>query len=307
MGARFGLDVTILHELWKGLPEKAVDFARLMEEPLQAPSAYAHHAMCMRMKQDGFGVTLSGSGGDEVLAGYELDFWPPARRLLLAEGFHRQALWQELLFRYGSWRRVSDRVRHWRARAGRWSARQFGSARTLVSGVATDAVANGASLDGAESARALLRGYHTLDYDGRRRYHLCVAHLPYYLASNDRATLGIPLEHRQPFLDHRVVELGLSLPPSYLFHNGWTKYVLRKAMEPLLPPEILWKREKLGFPFPVRRVLREGRSLFAAAAERVAQEGFMDEQPAYEELLGRDPLGLWRTSSVGLWLMARES
>jgi hypothetical protein len=78
-------------------------------------------------------------------------------------------------------------------------------------------------------------------------------------------------------------------------------------MEPLLPAEILWKREKLGFPFPVRRVLREGRSVFAAAAECTAQEGLTDEPPAYEELLGRDPLRLWRTCSVGLWLMARES
>ena len=78
-------------------------------------------------------------------------------------------------------------------------------------------------------------------------------------------------------------------------------------MEPLLPPEILWRREKLGFPFPVERVLREGRSVFAAAVERAAEEGFVDERSDYEGSVERDPRRLWRTCSVGLWLMARDS
>jgi asparagine synthase (glutamine-hydrolysing) len=306
IGARFGLNGTFLTDLWKGLPEDAVHFARLMEEPLQAPSAYAHHAMCWRMKQDGFGVTLSGSGGDEVLAGYEWDFWPEARKLLVAQGLHRDALWQEMVFRYGSWRRVRGRLGGWAERAGRWS-RHLGRAGSVALERPVGAPANGdAPLDGIALAPAVLLRYESLDYDARRRHHLSVAHLPYYLASNDRATLGIPLEHRQPFLDHRMVELGLSMPPSYLFHKGWTKYVLRKAMEPLVPSQILWQRDKLGFPFPVRRVMREGRAVFAAAARRTAQEGFADQRPRYEELLERDPLRLWRACSVGLWLMARD-
>jgi asparagine synthase (glutamine-hydrolysing) len=210
------------------------------------------------------------------------------------------------MFRYGSWRRVGGRINGWAERAGRWS-RRFGRAGFLFRGSSAGTPANvEAARDGVDMARALLLRYQGLDYDARRRHHLSVAHLPYYLASNDRATLGIPLEHRQPFLDHRVVELGLSLPPAYLFHKGWTKYVLRKAMEPLLPAEILWQREKLGFPFPVRRVLREGRAVFAAAAERTAHEGLVDERPAYDDLLERDPRWLWRACSVGLWLMARD-
>jgi asparagine synthase (glutamine-hydrolysing) len=96
------------------------------------------------------------------------------------------------------------------------------------------------------------------------------------------------------------------MPPGYLFRHGWSKYVLRTAMESLLPPEIVWRREKLGFPFPARSVLETARPLLAGGAERVFQEGL---SPAcdYNELLERDALRLWRMGSVGLWLDAALS
>jgi asparagine synthase (glutamine-hydrolysing) len=42
----------------------------------------------------------------------------------------------------------------------------------------------------------------------------------------------------------------LSLPPDMKIHEGWSKYVQRKAGEGLIPPEIVWRRDKLGFATP---------------------------------------------------------
>jgi asparagine synthase (glutamine-hydrolysing) len=231
MESRFSLDRTVLRGLERGLAEELPRFARLMEEPVQAPSAYAHHVMCRRMKADGFGVTLSGSGGDEALAGYEWDFWPPARTLLWNEGMRLDALVHQMVIRYGDRRRAARSVGEWVRWAGRLPARLLRLAAANGDGRSTRLTRLATPPADASTAEALLRRYATLDYDARRRFHLRNAHLPYYLASNDRATLGIPLEHRQPFLDHRVVELGLRMPPGYLFRHGWSKYVLRTAME----------------------------------------------------------------------------
>ena len=57
-------------------------------------------------------------------------------------------------------------------------------------------------------------------------------------------------EVRLPFLDYRLIEKILPLAPRYKLYNGWSKYLLRKAMEPLLPPEIAWRKDKQGFVNP---------------------------------------------------------
>jgi asparagine synthase (glutamine-hydrolysing) len=58
------------------------------------------------------------------------------------------------------------------------------------------------------------------------------------------------IESRLPFLDYKVVETALSLHHSHKIHEGWTKYVLRKIISPLLPKEVVWRKNKLGFNAP---------------------------------------------------------
>tara|TARA_Y100000385_G_C12777181_1_gene501885 strand:- start:374 stop:694 length:321 start_codon:yes stop_codon:yes gene_type:complete len=58
------------------------------------------------------------------------------------------------------------------------------------------------------------------------------------------------VEVRLPFLSHKLVEFLFSLPDEYLLNTGWTKYVLRKSLENDLPPEIAWRKDKIGFAIP---------------------------------------------------------
>jgi asparagine synthase (glutamine-hydrolysing) len=50
-----------------------------------------------------------------------------------------------------------------------------------------------------------------------------------------------------------VVALGLTLPVSYLNRHNWQKWIIRKAFEKLLPQEVVWRKQKGGFPIPLRR------------------------------------------------------
>jgi len=62
------------------------------------------------------------------------------------------------------------------------------------------------------------------------------------LLNHTAAAFGIEL--RFPFWDRRLIEFCLSLPPEQKIRRGWTRYILRKAMEGILPPEIQWRGGK---------------------------------------------------------------
>jgi asparagine synthase (glutamine-hydrolysing) len=71
------------------------------------------------------------------------------------------------------------------------------------------------------------------------------------LTKVDRATMQVALEGREPLLDHRVIEFGLSLPSSFKIRKGEKKWILKKILEKHLPKN-LWDRPKWGFSVPVK-------------------------------------------------------
>jgi len=74
--------------------------------------------------------------------------------------------------------------------------------------------------------------------------------LPTLLHYEDRNSMAHSIESRVPFLDHRLVELLFQFPDDLKINNGWTKFVLRQAMEGVLPKEIQWRTDKKGFVTP---------------------------------------------------------
>ena len=74
----------------------------------------------------------------------------------------------------------------------------------------------------------------------------------------DRNSMAHSLEVRLPFLSHPLVEFLFTLPPHFKIHEGWTKWILRKAVEHDLPGEIVWRKEKIGFEPPQRKWMENG-------------------------------------------------
>ena len=71
----------------------------------------------------------------------------------------------------------------------------------------------------------------------------------------DRACMGVSLEGRIPFLDHRVFEFAWSLPIAHKVRNGQGKLILRKMLERYLPKHLM-DRPKMGFALPLAGWLR---------------------------------------------------
>lgn len=95
----------------------------------------------------------------------------------------------------------------------------------------------------------------------------------------DKMTMANSIEARVPFLDHDMIDFARRLPPSYKLREGIGKKVLKKAAEPFVDHELLYRR-KQGFGAPMEQWFKEkefGRKSMAAfERSRIAKDGFLD-------------------------------
>jgi asparagine synthase (glutamine-hydrolysing) len=78
----------------------------------------------------------------------------------------------------------------------------------------------------------------------------------------DKVSMATSIEARVPFLDHRMVEYSMTIPQKFKIKNGETKYILKKAVEGIVPENIIYRR-KQGFAAPVSEWLQNEWSGFA--------------------------------------------
>lgn len=134
--------------------------------------------------------------------------------------------------------------------------------------------------------------------------HLLTQSIPALLHYEDRNSMAFSIEARVPFLDYRIVEFALGLDAGYKIRDGWTKWVLREAASPYLPPQVAWRRSKMGYPTPAARWIREGRNR-EAAHDLLFSKSFLDR-----EIVSRESIQYyWDQHQSGVadrsWLLYR--
>lgn len=96
----------------------------------------------------------------------------------------------------------------------------------------------------------------------------------------DALGMAHSVELRVPFLDRQIVELAARIPTSLLLRGGMEKYILRRALEPLLPKSITWRRKR-GFQMRLNLGLVETLDYLCdklLKPEDVRARGFFDPQ-----------------------------
>jgi asparagine synthase (glutamine-hydrolysing) len=75
----------------------------------------------------------------------------------------------------------------------------------------------------------------------------------------DQMSMACSIESRVPFLDHQFVEFAASVPDRLKLRDGADKYILKRAVEDILPLDIIY-RKKMGFPTPIQEWLLDSRA-----------------------------------------------
>jgi asparagine synthase (glutamine-hydrolysing) len=118
----------------------------------------------------------------------------------------------------------------------------------------------------------------------------------------DKMSMGVSLEGRVPFLDHKMVELALSIPQAVKVRNGTLKHVLKKAVRGVIPDDLI-DRKKQGFSVPVNEWFldRVGERVRAELDAFCARTGYLDRREVAALMdRGRGPHA-WYLMNFALW------
>ncbi len=229
------------------------DFEKLcyhQEGYISSASVYAQFKVFELAKELGTKVLLDGQGADEVMAGYHKYYhW----------------YWQELYLHHPRLLRNEIAAARQLGVTDEWSwknkllASYPGWAGAFVKNSRQKKQLAMPGID-ASFAESFGISYYQLPAPGKLNnilyYNSFENGLQQLLQFADRNSMAHGREVRLPFLQHQLVEYIFSLPPALKIKNGRTKWILRKAMEGLLPAEIAWRKDKIGFEPPQKAWMR---------------------------------------------------
>ena len=215
------------------------------EEPFGSMSVAIQYEVFKMARENAVPVLLDGQGADEILAGYSYFTFS-----YLREMFGRMQFYSAL----NSVKKASDR----QAKSMLYF---FGGS---LAHIAPKSLVNRYKTSDSGRINNLLnptflrqfKNLDTRDLDSFSNLNRAlddktnVYGLNLLLRYCDRNAMAHGVEVRLPFLNHELVEFIFSLPSNLKIHQGWTKWIARKAAEGFVPDQIIWRKEKVAYESP---------------------------------------------------------
>jgi len=287
--------------------------ARLYDEPYADSSAIPTYRVCQLARKH-VTVALSGDGGDESFGGYRryrLHLMEERMRSALPAGI-RQPLFGMLgrVYPKADWAPRVFRAKTTFESMGRSAVEAYFHSVSILRGPMREQLFSAAF----KRERAGYGAQQVFDLHAERAGTddplalIQYLDLKTYLVGDintkvDRASMAHSLEVREPLMDHKLVEWLATLPSSLKVRGQEGKFLLKKALEPQLPTEVLY-RPKMGFAVPLARWFRgplKQRVRDAVLGPRLAATGWFDRGTLHH-LIDAHQSGA-RDYSASLWTL----
>ena len=146
----------------------------------------------------------------------------------------------------------------------------------------------------------------TKSYFNKMTHFDMLGSLPGLLQVEDRVSMSVSIESRVPLLDRRIVDLISKMPAGMKFKGGEMKYLLKKTIKDIVPPEIMNRKDKMGFPVPLHIWSKNKAKDFImdTLLSKKAKERNMINTGHIEQLISQEQpfsRGLWGLLSLELW------
>ncbi|HWY12494.1 MAG TPA: asparagine synthase (glutamine-hydrolyzing) [Bacteroidia bacterium] len=241
------------------------------EEPFPSASIYAQYCVMQKAKEENVTVLLDGQGADEILGGYEyyLDFYLSSIYLEQPSEYKKQLHEFRNLHKHMQFidlteappvlkpvikeKTLTDKVKDVIRPA--YKLVNPGKYKRIMEKVPVPGFFDKEFTANFNKNIGYDFVYHGTDLNGYLRHSVTTNNLEDLLRFCDRNSMAHSREVRLPFLSHELVEFIFSLPPEFKIHNGWTKYLMREAMKDILPEEITWRVDKIGYEPPQKKWL----------------------------------------------------
>jgi len=228
------------------------------EEPFGSSSILVQYQVFELAKKNNVTVLLDGQGADEILAGYipyyqtffnELALTNPSKAKKQLDAY--LDLHKDNKINIPSANLNSNYTSSFRSMLKRFSPSLVNALKPLFIRKYSDKTLNKefSSTYNAGHVPPVFR-YDNNSLSSHLHAHTTQYGLGTLLRYADRNSMAHSREVRLPFLSHKLVEFLFSLPSEYKIHNGWTKYLMRKSYEDILPQEITWRKDKIGYEPP---------------------------------------------------------
>ena len=306
-GAEYYQQLLSLDDLLDLMP----DLVYLQDEPIADPVCMPVYYVSKLARENGVIVCQVGEGADELFGGYR--FWDLMNRIQKLNGLPVPRLFKKIGLQGMS---LLNRDRgfdyEWLRRGAKghppfWSGSESYTHRvkkTLVSKELYDRFAEAGSW---ESIEPIFRRFQDKaadkSYMNWMTYIDLNNRLPELLLMRvDKMSMASSLEARVPFLDHKFVELAMSIPADLKIKDGVGKYILKKAVRNTIP-DVIIDREKQGFGVPLHDWFKGDFLNFATEKLRsfCRDTGLINYEPVDEMLKRDNPQAAWPLLNLAMW------
>jgi len=130
--------------------------------------------------------------------------------------------------------------------------------------------------------------------------------LPALLHVEDRVSMAHGLESRVPFLDHELIELVATIPANIKFKDGTLKRILINSLKDELPPAILNRKDKMGFPVPLDEWFKTSLKSFVFDifnSQKAKERPYFNSEEILKGISSEPKFGrkIWGLLSLELW------